>query len=320
MGRLRTWIVFTAVPAAALLVVAGCNMLTGFGTPTGTLRVLVTDKPFPYQLIEEAVVTVTRVEVRREESEDNDEAGESPAGETDPAVSDGESDVAEADVAESGEGNGPWVTIFEGSQDLDLLDLRNGRTDLLVDVTIEAGTYTEMRVVVTRGFVKLKGDGREWDLRVPSGEQTGIKLKLTFDVAAGEDTVLLLDVDLSRAFSAIPSGMIDDVSTIREFRFTPSVAMRLINQLEAGMISGVVTDDSNQMPLEGVGVTAFKDGVEVTGTATESDGSYALSGLPTGTYRVEFSASGFVGLTVDDVEVQAGETQSLDAALTPVTP
>ena len=87
-----------------------------------------------------------------------------------------------------------------------------------------------------------------------------------------------------------------------------------------GVSPGVVTDGSNQMPLEGVGVTAFKGEMEVTSTATESDGSYALSGLPTGAYRVEFSASGFVGLTVDDVEVQAGQTQSLDASLTPEMP
>ena len=173
IGRLRTWIVFAAVPAAALLVVAGCNMLTGFGTPTGTLRVLVTDKPFPYQLIEEAVIYVTRVEVRREESMDDD--GE--AGETDSAASAGESSDGEAEATESSEGNGEgegsWVTIFEGLEKekrLDLLDLRNGRTDLLADATVEAGTYTEMRVVVTRGTVKLKENAGEWDLRVPSGD------------------------------------------------------------------------------------------------------------------------------------------------------
>lgn len=296
-----------------LMYLGGCDAMSGVGggsgAGSGTLRVLVTDKPFPFEFIDEALVSVVRVEVRRADPESSatTDVEDPPANES----ATGEPVETEPESGDS------WVVIFDGEKELNLLDLRNGRTDLLADATVEAGTYTEMRVVVVSGQVTLN-DGRVFTLNVPSGAQTGIKLKLTFEVDAQEETVLLLDVDLSRAFSAIPSGKIDDPSTIREFRFTPTVAMRLINQLAAGSIGGTVTDANTQMPIENASVTAFKDGEEVTSTATEPDGKYRLLGLPTGTYRVEFSAGGFVDLTTDDVAVQAGEESTLDAELTPV--
>jgi hypothetical protein len=419
------------VGLAVCLSTMRCDVPSSSGGGNGKLRVLITDKPFPFDLIDEALVTITRVEVRRagesecetecdddlfcngEEScvdgecragiapcgagyvcdEDadgcvklcagdpdcNDDnycngeetcvdgrcaAGASPCAAgffcdeegnvcttdctTNEQCDDGafcngpETCVAGACVAgaapcaagqtcdedddecesaddddddgddDDDDGGSPFLVIFEGEEgekDFDLLQLRNGQTDLLADAEIPAGTYTLMRVIVTAGKITLT-NGQEFPLKVPSGEQTGIKLHFDFDVAEGQETQLLLDVDLSRAFRPIPAGHIDDPSTIRSFHFSPSVAMRLINLLEAGSIAGTVTTMVSDVstPLAGASVTAYDGDTEVTSTATGVDGTYVLSGLPTGEYRVEFSATGFDDFVVEGVAVNAGQT------------
>lgn len=413
---------------------------SGGAAGTGTLKLLITDKPFPFDLIDEALVTITRVEIHRdgveacesecddgaycngEESCDDGEcaAGTAPCGDgfdcdeeadqcrkvcaddagcDDAAFCNGAETcvdgycAAGAFACESGsfcdeegnacstvclndahcddgafcngaetcvegacasgsapcsdeqtcheedngchdeedgdddgddddDNNGPWVVIFEGEKVFNLLDLRNGRTDLLADAEVPAGDYSQMRLVVTEGELTLN-DGRTFLLTVPSGAQSGIKLHFDFTVEDGEETQLLLDVDLSRAFTPIPGGQIEDPSTIRNFHFSPSLAMRLINILEAGSIAGTVTTlvEDVATPLENVVVTAYVDDEEVTSTASAADGTYLLGGLTTGTYRVEFSLVGYDDAVVSDVSVAAEQTTSgVDAVLTATAP
>lgn len=390
---------FGGLVVGAVALAGGCSPAAPDPAPVanGKLRLLVTDRPFPVDLVEKATVTITRVEVRRSnECEDgcDDElfcngaetcqggecatgAGPCEEGQTcdeendvclTPCASDedcndgafctgvetcsdgfcaagsavcaedfdcdeatqqcvaevedgddGDDGDAEDDDDEHGDDDGgsPWVVVFEGEKEFNLLDLRNGRTDLLADVEIPAGRYTQMRLIVTEGEVTLI-DGRVFPLRVPSGAQTGIKLHLEFDVDEDEETQLLLDVDLSRAFRPIPAGHIDDPSTIRGFQFSPSVAMRLINLLQAGSLSGAVTTavDGVASPLAGVSVTAFDGDEEVSATTTEADGTYVLAGLPTGGYRVVFSAAGYDDVELADVAVVAGATtEHVDAVM-----
>jgi len=318
----------TVALLALIALGGGCTFLEQLvgagngGGGTGTLRVLITDKPYPFDLLEEALITITRVEVGQ--AEDADEPDE-PNEPNDAEDASDDADEAGDDADEAGDDDngdedddeGQWLTIFEGSRSFDLLDLRNGRADLLADAEIPAGTYTQMRLIVTEGQVTLEG-GRVFPLRVPSGEQTGIKLHFTFQVQDEQETTLILDVDLSRAFLAIPAGHIDDADTIRGFHFQPSLAMRLIQQLEAGSIAGRVSDPDGNA-IAGASVTAFnEDGEEVTTTATADDGTYVLGGLPTGTYRVEVSASGFADASVSDVSVTAGQqTADVNFTLTP---
>ena len=365
---------------------------------TGTLKVLVTDKPYPFDLIEEALITITRVEVRREggvpeptgcqsdddcadglacngdetcdvdtgdctagealtcealevcddlrggcaaacaEDADCDDGAFCNGGETcdaatglcvsgsaetcpDDEVCDDTTASCIADEPDDGDdgdddGGNPFIVIFESDDPeentFDLVKLFNGKTDLLANADIPAGTYTQMRLIVTQGVVKVKDVEEPFTLKVPSGSQTGIKLHFTFEIVADEVTTLLLDIDLSRAFKAIPGGHITDPSTIREFKFSPSLAMRLINLVDAGGISGTVTTlvADAEMALADVSVTAMSGGEEVTTTSSDELGMYLLIGLPPGDYEVEFSKAEFDDATVDSIMVEAGQTAS----------
>ncbi len=128
---------------------------------------------------------------------------------------------------------------------------------------------------------------------------------------------MLLDVDLSKAFTPIPGGRIDDINSIREFKFHPSLAMRLANLDESGAISGTVTD-GGQMPVANAMVTALLGDDEVASSATDMDGNYTIVGLSPDTYSMVMTADGFMEGGVEDVIVEAGvTTEGVNVVLEP---
>lgn len=80
---------------------------------------------------------------------------------------------------------------------------------------------------------------------------------------------------------------------------------------QTGSISGTVVDGNDQTPLPGANVVI--EGTE-TGTTTDANGQYELSGLEPDTYTVVASFVGFASMT-QEVTVEAGETVTADFAL-----
>lgn len=351
MARLRIHPCLLALIAFVVVPIGSCGIFSGlFPGGTGTLRLLITDKPFPTSMLCSAVVRIERIDVRLAHTDDDDSASQPSDDANEPPeddAADTEDDAADrsshSSTAHDGSGDGApsammqefpemdhegFITITTHGRAFDLLNLRNGKTDLLADTEIPAGTYDQMRLVVSGGEVTIKNGADCTDntttcaLKVPSGEESGIKLNFTFQVTQGQQTPLLLDIDLSRAFQLVPSGPDNVVDpTNCGFHFHPSFAMRLIHLLEAGSISGHVTNASDQSAVGGATVTAFDGTDEVTSTTTDQDGAYMLLGLHTASYRVHVEATGFVAADVNDVAVTAGQdTPNVDVALTPTGP
>lgn len=82
-----------------------------------------------------------------------------------------------------------------------------------------------------------------------------------------------------------------------------------------GAITGLVTDPAGAVvPAAEVKATNTRTG-ETRNTTSGAGGTYLLSLLPPGTYRVEVSKAGFKGLTFPAVEVNVTETEKLNARL-----
>lgn len=263
-----------AVLGSFILFFMGCQEVAS--NQTGRIVVKITDEPFPIELIEEASVTITKVEIRNEqENEEN-----------------------------------PFITLFEGSETFNLIELRNGLMAEFLDLEIPADNYNLIRIYVENASIAIK-DFETYSVKVPSGSQTGVKMfiKPSLKVAGGLTAEVLLDFSLDKSF--VLKGNMDTPAGIKGFNFNPVI--RAVNNTTAGVVQGIVTD-VDVVPLSEVAVSIEQD--EVLSTAyTDEEGFYAILGVPAGQYSMLALKEGYVTATVDEVEVVEGNVNIKDFVL-----
>lgn len=266
---------FILFAATLVLIFTGCSKDNG----NGRLIIKVTDAPFPISYIESATVTITKVEIRK--------AGD--------CISDGN----------------PFSVIWEGSAEFNLLELRNGLVAELLDLEIPGGEYDLIRLYVDEASLKIK-DGDNFSVKVPSGQQTGIKLFIDpgLIVEGGLTEELLLDFDLSNSF--LMQGNMDSPAGIKGFNFKPVI--RAVNNSTAGRIAGLITDKDNVIIPE-ASIKVKQGDTEIASSITDASGLYAIIGLPSGTYSVVASKDNYETVTVIDVKIVAGNKTVLNFVL-----
>ncbi len=277
MNKLR--LLSGAIAGMVLMLFTGCQDVGN--EQTGRIAVKITDAPFPIGLIEEASVTITKVEVRNQ-----DESEE-----------------------------GPFITLFEGSEDFNLIELRNGIMAELVDMEVPVGTYDLLRIYVENASISVK-DHETYSVKVPSGSQTGVKVFISpgLKVAGGLTTEVLLDFSLDKSF--VLKGNMDTPAGIKGFNFKPVI--RAVNNTTAGTVKGVVTDTVSNL-LENAAVSIWQEEV-ITTTYTDEAGIYIVPGLAPGYYTVIAELDGFVADTVEQLEVVEGNLTVQDFVLETVPP
>ena len=108
--------------AALMLSFAACSDTTATGE-TGKLSVKITDKPFPVDWLDSAIVTIYKVEVRQKDVEEDSSA---------------------------------FVVISEETFEFNLLDFRNGMTGDMVEADVPVGSYDLVRLYVESGRAVFK--------------------------------------------------------------------------------------------------------------------------------------------------------------------
>lgn len=88
---------------------------------------------------------------------------------------------------------------------VDLLTLTDGTLEVIYEGDIEPGTYTQIRLILTKATYVAKGDETETevDLFVPSGE---IKIPLDFEIESGKLTEVTVDFDAEESIHIHPTG------------------------------------------------------------------------------------------------------------------
>ncbi|MDT8388710.1 MAG: DUF4382 domain-containing protein [Thiogranum sp.] len=232
-------------------------------------------------------------------------------------------------------GGNSFSVDFVAPRQIDLLALTGGTAELLLDgYVLDAGTYQWLRLKVNAeadsvfdSYIEIGGS--QYELRIPSGDETGLKLNRPITIPEDGTASFTIDFDLRKSVHA-PSGSI--------YILRPT--LRLVDNSTAGMLSGVVDpatiaaecvggDAAAIYVFEGAGATPDDvDGVDLDPVATASvdwamgDNSYTVAFLEAGDYTAAFTCDAslddpatddvlsFTGTT--DLTVNAGQSTPLD--------
>ncbi len=272
--------------AGILIFVTACNENDDSAKAgKGTVVIKLTDAPFPVSLVDQALVTIDKIEIRSTVEVEN----------------------AEGEI----ENETLYTVLFEGEKVVDLLDLQNGITTDLISMDIDAGSYDLIRMHVTSSEVILK-DGTSFDLKIPSGSASGLKIKITPElvVESGVESEVLLDFDVSKSFMV--QGNMNTPAGIKGFMFKPVI--RAMCQKYSGVIEGKVFENVTT-PVAEAHVQIIVADTVYSSALTDATGSYSLIGLPAGSYKMVCEKEAYTPVLVDLVTVKARETTVQDFLL-----
>lgn len=198
-----------------------------------------------------------------------------------------------------------WKTIGTPDEVYNLLELVNGNKVVLGEEVVESGRYTQVRLILGEQNSVVNRNGESYDLSVPSGVQTGIKLVINAELEEGVRYKLNLDFDASKSLTK--TGESPQV----EYILRPVI--HAYEEALTGTIGGSVTPVEANARID----VFIADSVFTTTYADETTGDFLLIGLEPQTYdSVVVEATDTEGTynsatITDGLEVVAGEKTEL---------
>ncbi|PAU94925.1 hypothetical protein CK503_05500 [Aliifodinibius salipaludis] len=197
--------------------------------------------------------------------------------------------------------DGQWIDLPVEPMKINLLELTNGVDTLLAEAELNPGHYEELRLILGEDNTVMV-DSTIQNLKVPSGQQSGYKIKFKTDLEAGDELDVVVDFDAGRSVhKAGNSGKYILKPVLKAF-------VESGDEVDVGSVAGVV-DPSEAAPnvyvLMGEDTTAT--------TQTDEDGSFLLQGLENGQYdiSIEPTTEQYADTTVNDVMVEEDEQTDL---------
>lgn len=151
-----------------------------------------------------------------------------------------------------------------------LLDFVNGLDTLIASGSIQAGTITQIRLILGSNN-SVKVDGVVYPLSTPSAQQSGLKLLVNQTLAPGVAYMLLLDFDAQQSIVEQGNG-----------QYSLKPVIRVVNTTGLnGSIAGSIAP-----PAVVTALSAVDAGGTAYGTYSDTTGSFLIPGIPAGTYTL----------------------------------
>lgn len=195
---------------------------------------------------------------------------------------------------------GKWIDLPVEPTQVNLLELTNGVDTLLSSADLDPGTYRELRLILGDDNTVMV-DSMMHNLKVPSGQQSGYKIKFQTDLEAGDDIDVTVDFDASRSVhKAGNSGKYILRPVLKAF-------VESGDEVTTGSITGIV-EPTDAAP----NVYAIMDDDTAGATQPGDDGGFLLEGLESGQYDLSIVPTNeqYSDTTLTDITVE--EDQQTD--------
>lgn len=201
-----------------------------------------------------------------------------------------------------------WISLNTNNETVNLLDFTGGFSKVLVDkFSLPAGTLSQIRLVLGDGnsiVLETETGDEEHDLKTPSAQQSGLKLKVNTEIEPGYayDFVLDFDVKKSIVFAGNSSNIILKPVLYVSAEVSSGIIQGTVSPTNVPAIASVIIDDKgNDDPADDI----------VISTYTDENGAFALWGIPAGTYEVVVTPteepSNYGSASVSNIIVTNGE-------------
>lgn len=208
----------------------------------------------------------------------------------------------------SSEGENGWKSFTPENGypiQVDLTKLIAGNDLLLTDEIIPAGTFKQLRLILSdNNTVLLEGATTPVHLDTPSAEQSGLKIMLDENLEGGSSYTFILDWDVQR--SVVKAG--------NSGKYILKPVIRANAEVNSGTLGGKVVadplndDDNITQPLVNAVVGVYTlEGVLVTETLTNELGNFMVHGLRAGDYKIKIVTDTYAPYESAIVNIKAGE-------------
>jgi len=179
-----------------------------------------------------------------------------------------------------------------------LLTLVNDKDTVLADAYIKSGIIKEIRLVLGDDNWVVTHEGDSVHLQTPSGQSSGLKLKLSSSVSGDLLYRLVLDFDVAKSIHAAGGS--------GKFMLKPVI--RGFMQAQGGAIRGIVLPDSIPTAILAI------NGTDTVASTYTDHGHYLIKGINAGTYSLHFIPSDPLLNTIvkDGVTVTLGQVTTVD--------
>lgn len=176
-----------------------------------------------------------------------------------------------------------------------LLDFNNGLDTLIATEDLPSGRVNQIRLILgTNNSIMV--DSTLQDLKTPSAQQSGLKVKFQTELVDGITYDVTLDFDACK--SIVHTG---------NDKYILKPVIRAFVDATSGSIEGYVQPDT------AVSYTYVIDNLDTIGTIPDSTGYFRLSGLPAGTFDVNFDAiAPYTNQIETGVNVTLGQVTDID--------